>query len=241
MVRSNKDIKGLNIFDHLFLYTAYADDTTFFLENKESIEELVKIFNLFSSFSGLKPNTSKCEICGLDPLKRVEMAVCGIKSDAIKILGIYFSYDINLMNQKYYCQAITNIHGILKLWRIRNRSIQGKNRVFKTLGISKLVYLARLTVIPNHITDEVAKVQKSFIWHDSFPKSKNETPRMEFKAGALKTVDICFKFASLQCSWVKRLYDDCFHKWKIIPLYILSKYFGLSFRFHSNLHFESKI
>ena len=54
-----------------FLYTAYADDTTFFLENKESIEELVKTFTLFSSFSGLKPNFSKYEICGLGPLKGV--------------------------------------------------------------------------------------------------------------------------------------------------------------------------
>ena len=60
LVRNNKDIKGLNIFDHLFLYTAYSDDTTFFLENKESIEELVKTFTLFSSFLGLKPNISKC-------------------------------------------------------------------------------------------------------------------------------------------------------------------------------------
>ena len=34
LVRNNKDIKGLNIFDHLFLYTAYADDTTFFLEKR---------------------------------------------------------------------------------------------------------------------------------------------------------------------------------------------------------------
>ena len=58
LVRNNKDIKGLNMSDHLFLYTAYADDTTFFLENKESIEELVKTFTLFSSFSGLKPNIS---------------------------------------------------------------------------------------------------------------------------------------------------------------------------------------
>ena len=120
LVRNNKDVKGLNIFDHLFLYTAYADDPTFFLEHKESIEEVVKAFTLFSSFSGLKPNISKCEICGLDPLKGVEMAVCSMQSvdltrDAIKILGVYSSYKINLMNQKNYCQAITNIHGILKL------------------------------------------------------------------------------------------------------------------------------
>ena len=39
LVRNNKDIKSPNIFDHPFLYTAYADDTKFFLENKESIEE----------------------------------------------------------------------------------------------------------------------------------------------------------------------------------------------------------
>ena len=30
LVKNSKDIKGLNIFDHLFLYTAYANDTTFF-------------------------------------------------------------------------------------------------------------------------------------------------------------------------------------------------------------------
>ena len=33
LVQNNKYIKGLNIFDHLFEYTAYPDDTTFFLEN----------------------------------------------------------------------------------------------------------------------------------------------------------------------------------------------------------------
>ena len=242
LVRNNKDIKGLNIFDHLFLYTAYADDTTFFLENKESIEELVKTFTLFSSFSGLKPNFSKCEICGLGPLKGVEMTVCGMQAvdltkDAIKILGIYFSYNINLMNQKNYCKAITSIHGILKLWRMRNLSIEGKIVVFKTLAISKLVYLALLTVIPNYITEEVAKIQKSFIWHDASPKLKHETLTMEFQAGGLKNVDIRFRFVSLQCSWVKKLYDNCFHEWKIIPLHLRNKYFGPSFKFHSNLHF----
>ena len=75
----------------------------FFLKNKESIEELVKTFTLFSPFSGLKSNISKYEICGVGPLKGVKMAVCGMKSvyltrDAIKILGIYFSYNINLVN-----------------------------------------------------------------------------------------------------------------------------------------------
>ena len=61
------------------------------------------------------------------------------------------------MNQKNYCQAITDIHGILKLWRMINLSVEDKIVVFKMLAISKLVCLSLLTVIPNHVTDEVAK------------------------------------------------------------------------------------
>ena len=33
-IKENKKIKGLSIFNHTFLYTAYADDTTFFLKDK---------------------------------------------------------------------------------------------------------------------------------------------------------------------------------------------------------------
>ena len=47
-----------------------------------------------------------------------------------------------------------------------NLSIEGKISVFKTLAISKLVCLSLLSVIPNHITQKVAKIQKSFIWDD---------------------------------------------------------------------------
>ena len=91
-------------------------------------------------------------------------------------------------------------------------SIKGKTVVFKILTISKLVYMALLTVIPSHIIDEVAKIQKCFILNELSTKIKHETLRMEFKAGGLINIDICFKFFILQCSWVKKLYDDCFHE-----------------------------
>ena len=35
MIKNNDGVKGLELFNHTFLYTAYADDTTFFLKNKE--------------------------------------------------------------------------------------------------------------------------------------------------------------------------------------------------------------
>ena len=36
-VKNNPKVKGLNFFKHEFLYTAYADDTTFFLKDRNSI------------------------------------------------------------------------------------------------------------------------------------------------------------------------------------------------------------
>ena len=53
--------------------------TQHFLNDQKSISELIKHFNLFSKFSSLKPNISKCEVAGIGSLKGVKMAVCGIK------------------------------------------------------------------------------------------------------------------------------------------------------------------
>ena len=60
MAKSNSNIKGLELFEHTFLYTAYADDTTFFLQDKNSVKETIKTLEFFSKYSGLKPNKSKC-------------------------------------------------------------------------------------------------------------------------------------------------------------------------------------
>ena len=53
------------MFNHTFLYTKYADDTAFFLKDKESLIWVMKIFDIFSSFSGLKPNKSNMKLLEL--------------------------------------------------------------------------------------------------------------------------------------------------------------------------------
>ena len=98
LIKQNKDIHDLTFFDHTFLYTAYADDTTFFLKDKESVKKVMNVFDTFSIFSGLKPNKSKCDIAGIGVLKGVSMELCGMEyidltKNSIKILGIHFSYN----------------------------------------------------------------------------------------------------------------------------------------------------
>ena len=42
LIKENPDIEGLQCFSHTFLYSAYADDTTFFLGNEKSATEVIK-------------------------------------------------------------------------------------------------------------------------------------------------------------------------------------------------------
>ena len=92
LIKSKPEIKVHAIFDHCHLYSAYADDTTIFLQDTISItittiflqdtisiKHMVDAFYFFSYFSGLKPNLTKSEMSGIGVLKGVQVAVCGMR------------------------------------------------------------------------------------------------------------------------------------------------------------------
>ena len=110
-IKSNENIKGIEIFKYVFLYTAYADDSTFFLRDILSVKELINSFNQFYHFSGLKANIGNCEIADIGCLKGVTKAVCGLKSvdlsnDTIKILGIRFSNNKKIQMKSNFITTI---------------------------------------------------------------------------------------------------------------------------------------
>ena len=96
---------------------------------------------------------SKCEIAGIGSLKEVKIAVCSMKNidltkDTVKIIGISFSYNKSVQNELNFRTTISKIQAVLKLWRMRRLSLEGKIVVFKSLAISKIVYLSLLTKCP---------------------------------------------------------------------------------------------
>ena len=110
---------------------------------------MVNSFHIFSRFSGLRPNLSKCEIAGIGVLKGVKVAVCGIQCvdlvlDTIKILGTHFSYNEKLKEERNFCLITANIQRVLKLWKLRNLTLEGKIFIFKTLALSKIIFQALL-------------------------------------------------------------------------------------------------
>ena len=176
MVRSNKDIKQLNIFGENFLLSAYADDTTFFVEDIASIKLILVTFGDFSIFSGFKLNISKCEVCGIGVLKGVYTALCNVKNinlcdNSIKILGFHFSYNIELSRDKNFVYVIKKIENTLKMWNMRQLTLIGKIVIFKTLAISQIVYISSISSVPRCILTELNKIHNNFIWDNKRPKN----------------------------------------------------------------------
>ena len=127
------------------------------------------MLNQFYIVSGLRPNSSKCEIVGIGSLKDAKVALCGLKSldltkESIKILGVHISYNKKLQDDINFCMTVKNICNVIKLWRMRHLSPEGKITIFKSLALSKIVYLALLTIVPKSIIEKLNEIQKKFLW-----------------------------------------------------------------------------
>ena len=56
LIKSSDKINGLEIKELMLLYSAYADDTIFFVGDLDSASEIFKVFDTFSIYSGFKAN-----------------------------------------------------------------------------------------------------------------------------------------------------------------------------------------
>ena len=174
------------------------------------------------------------------------MAACGtrcvdLKNDIFKMLGTHFSYSKKPKVERNFYTTVTNIQRVLKIWKMRNLTLERKIVIFKTLEVSKIVFQSMITPAPRHIVNELERIQNAILWRNSSPKIKHETVCNDYKGVGLKHFDILNEIISLQSLWIRKLYEHSFHKWKLIPLFLIKNSLGSSFKFHSNLFFKRKI
>ena len=71
-----------------------------------------------------------------------------INEETVKILGINFSHNKKLEEEKSFNNHIAKIENVLRVWRMRDLTIEGKIVIFKSLAISKIVHLALIKTVP---------------------------------------------------------------------------------------------
>ena len=79
----------------------------------------------------------------------------------IKTLGMHFSYSKKVQIQNNFITTIKKIQQVLRLWNSRMLTLEGRIMIFKTLAISKIVYLALITNVPKVIVEELQIIIKN--------------------------------------------------------------------------------
>ena len=113
------------------------------------------------------------------------MRCIDLNVDTLKILGTHFSYNEKLKEEKNFYKIVTDMQRVLKIWKMRRLTLEGKIVIFKTIAISKIVFQAFITTVPKHIINELKKIQKVFFWNNSSSKIKHETLCNDNKARGL--------------------------------------------------------
>ena len=79
---------------------------------------------------------------------------------------------------------------------------------------------------------------KGFLWKNYSAKIKHETLCNDYKGVGLKNINILNRVISLQCWWIRRLYNNSVLEQELILLFSIKNPFGNSIKFHSNLFFK---
>ena len=92
------------------------------------------------------------------------MKCLNLTKQTMKILGVNFSCNKHLAHEMNFQSHIVKIESVLRLWRMRNLTIERKILVFKSLAISKIVHLSLITTVPHAIINQLNNIQKKTLY-----------------------------------------------------------------------------
>ena len=133
---------------------------------------------------------------------------------------------MDLVEKLNFLDNLKRFSDVIRAWEPRGLSLAGKILVFKTLAVSKLLYVCTFKNPSTQIIESLNSIQKKFIWSKKRPKIKHSTLIAAYKDGGYEDIDIETKISSLKVKWVSRLLDDNFHPWTIIPNLYFSRVGG---------------
>ena len=238
-VRLERNIEDITIFNTEHKISQFADDTSLFLKNIDSITNAIEILRLFGNISGLKLNLGKTKAIWLGSWRHKVTKPLGLNwtNEPVRALGIFISYNEQENDKKNVARKIDNLNIKLDLWRGRKLSLFGKCLIVKTLGISQIVYSASMLDISPNDTSRIKKSIFSFIWNKKPDKIKRNIMCQDYTDGGLRAPDPDILFKSLRLTWISRLLipnETITEPWKAIPSHFFKKYGGLNFLLRCN-------
>ena len=237
-VRQNKAIIGINIGKQETKLLQYADDMTATLWDINSLVVLLDLLEVYKNASGLTINCTQAEGMWIGSLRNNKTKPLGLKwrDEPIKALGVYYSYDEKLLQEKNFIENLDKIKKLIKIWASRGLSLYGKVTIIKALVIPKMVYLFSVIPTPEVVVTELNRILYKFLWKSTDKVTRLSTMN-DCENGGLKMVDLDCMIKSLRLAWLKRIFSSNRGTWKSYLRHLLAKYGGL---FLFNCNFDVK-
>ena len=193
-IRQSKEIK----------LSEFADDTTLFNADIESLERALKIVGDFGRIAGLSLNVKKTKALWLGKWKNNRNKPLDLKwfHSPVKILGIYFSYNIKENNKLNFDKKIQKLQTKLDMWRSRDLTIFGRAMLIKTLGISQLIYSTSNLDAPKGIVEIVRTKSFKFLWKNKKDKIKRSGLYQDLDNGGIRVIDFDIMLKALKLAWI---------------------------------------
>ena len=83
----------------------------------------------------------------------------------VKFLGIFITYDVQLLVEYNFKQRPKKIKNTINLWKLRGLSIHGKISIIKAILLSKLLYQSSVLYTPPEIIKEFNSLVFYFLWN----------------------------------------------------------------------------
>jgi predicted DNA-binding antitoxin AbrB/MazE fold protein len=205
-IRSNNEIKGIDIGNTQIKVVQMADDTTAFLKDLDSLKETLLTLEKFKVLAGLKLNLSKSEAMWLGIKANCSDKPLGLRwVRGVKALGIHFSYNEKEVEEKNFTEKLKELKTLLAIWGQRDLSVIGRILVFKSLAFSKIIYQCNNLAVPEDFLKQLNQVAFQFIWSHKPEKVKRTVVVANYENGGLKMLDVVSFVEAQKVMWVKRL------------------------------------
>ena len=159
----------------------YADDLNLTVKCEvNTVQEVFKEYERLTKQSGLELNADKTEIMKIGGNERqsifhftylgVEVEISSI--DKVKINGIYFQNNQDLMADENVNNAVKRMDAHFKSWSRRALSTLGKILICKTFGISQIIYLMQSLMLNEKHFKQINSILFKFIWNRHYLAAK---------------------------------------------------------------------
>ena len=142
-----------------------------------------------------------------------------LNENAIKILGINFTYNPELTVKLNFENKVTQFGTLLNLWKSRNLTIYGRCQVLKSLAMPKYTLYMYCPPPPQkkHVILNVKRKILEFIWNTKRPKVKYQILIKDYDNGGIKLPDIELSLQTQRVLWAKILLTGDDNVFKLTP------------------------